>query len=301
MIRTGLLAVAMACCGAVRAAAPPAPDFDLALVDMQGQKKMIGTLPGSTFSPRVSPDGRRVAFEMVDPASGSTQALRIHVADLAALDKPRMLQATPISTRNLAPVWSDDGEYIAFVATGNGNDALFWQRADGGLQPKWLAYGRAAEGLYRGRQMAFITRRGETDYGISLLDLTTRKVTPLVDLPGSAQHSSQFSPDGRWMAYASDETGRPEIWLEPLPRTSRRFQLTKQGGRHPVWSPDGRTVYFDQGGRMFRLPLTFSGDGVTAAEAVGLPITGFVQGDARRQFDILPDGSAFLMLFARSP
>jgi Tol biopolymer transport system component len=157
--------------------------------------------------------------------------------------------------------------------------------------------GRAAEGWYKGGLLAFITRKDSHDYGISLLDLNTKKVTVLVDAPGSAQHSSRISPDGRWLAYASDETGRFEVWLEPLPQTGKRFQLTKQGGRHPVWSPDGKTLYFDQEGKMWRMDVMLDATSSRASEPVAMPISGFQQGEARRQFDLTPDGKAFLMLF----
>ena len=70
--------------------------------------------------------------------------------------------------------------------------------------------------------------------------MTSRAVTPVIDLPGSAQHSSAVSPDGKWMAYASNETGRYEVWIEPLPRTGARHQVTRDGGSHPLWVADGR-------------------------------------------------------------
>jgi hypothetical protein len=64
-----------------------------------------------------------------------------------------------------------------------------------------------------------------------------------------------------------------------------------------MWSPDGRKIYFDQGGRMYRLDLTINAESIQPGAPVALPITGFQQGDLRRQFDLMPDGKAFLMLF----
>ena len=285
---------------AVAKAPLPAPTpFELALVDLQGQKKSLGTLPRYVFAPRVSPDGTSVAFELADEptAANQPQVLRLYVAELGKLDKRRALQPTVTSSQNLAPVWSDDGEWIAFMAQGNGADEIFWQRSDGSIQPKLLVDGRAPEGLYKGRTLVFITRTGDRDYGISSLDLNTKKVTRLIDRPGSEQHSSRISPDGRWIAYSSNETGRQEVWLEPYPVTGKRYQLTRDGGRHPVWAPDSKTIYFDLGGKMYRLALSLSADAATAATPVELPISGFQQGENRRQFDITPDGRAFLMLF----
>lgn len=308
MSRFGLLVTSMALFGVARAAEPaantnpgasPAPaSFELALVDMQGQKKVLGTLPNSVFAPRLSPDGARVAFELSDaPAANQPQTRRLYVADLDQLDKRRALQLTITTTLNGAPVWSPDGDWIMFLASGNGSDALYKQHSDGYIQPLYVIDGRAAEGWYKGGSLAFITLKDSHDYGISLLDLNTKKVTVLVDTPGSAQHSSRISPDGRWLAYASDETGRFEVWLEPLPQTGKRFQLTREGGRHPVWSPDGRTLYFDQDGKMWRMEVTLDAANSRASEPTALPISGFQQGEARRQFDLTPDGKAFLMLF----
>jgi eukaryotic-like serine/threonine-protein kinase len=279
---------------------PPDPAaFQLALVDEQGQKTVLGTLPPSLFAPRVSPDGKRVAFELAEDGApaGQPPNMRLYVADLNALDKRRALQYTLTSTRNIAPVWSPEGDFIVFLAQGNGNDMLFKQRADGYIQPSFVVDGRAPEGWYKGGQLVYITRKGDHDYGISMLDMATKKLTRLVDIEGSDQHSSRVSPDGKWIAYASNETGRQEVWVEPLPQNGKRFQLTRDGGRHPIWSPDGRKIYFDQGGRMYRLDLTLAPDSLQANPPTSLPITGFEQGDLRRQFDLMPDGKAFLMLF----
>jgi len=274
--------------------------FELALVDMQGQKKVLGTLADVVVTPRISPDGKHVAFEAVDAEATKElgeQTVRIHVAQLDQLDKPRMLQATVISRHNQAPVWSPDGVQIVLAALGNSADALYWERADGGLQPIYLTDGRAPEGLFDGgHKLTYLTLKGARDYGISLLDMLTQKATTLVDRPGSAQHSSSVSADGRWIAYASDETGKQEVWLEPLPITGKRFQLTKTGGNHPQWSPDGKTLYFDQGGQMFRMSVT-TGTDPKAGEPAALPIKGFQQGEILRQYDLMPDGKGFVMLF----
>lgn len=302
MNRSMLLAAALAMSAAAHAAEPDPGAVELALVDLAGQKKVLGTLPASVFAPRVSPDGRRVAFELAEPPTppDTTPGMRLQVAELDKVDKPRALPLTIIARRNMAPVWSPDGDWLVFTAMGNGADALYWQRANGSMQPLYLADGRAVEGWYDGGRLTFLTRAGDHDYGIWLLDTSTRKITRLVDVPGSAQHSSRISPDGRWVAYASDETGRYELWLEPVPTTGKRFQLTRSGGAHPQWSPDGSKLYYDQDGKLLRMDLTLSGDAPRGGEPQALPISGFVQGGLRRQYDLMPDGNAFLMLFPKA-
>ena len=113
-------------------------------------------------------------------------------------------------------------------------------------------------------------------------------VTTLLDLPGSAQHSSSMSPDRKWVAYASNETGRYEVWIEPFPPTGARHQVTRDGGSHPLWRPDGQSLYFDRH-QMFRLAVNTK-DLSSRAAPTPLPIEGFVQAEYRRQFDLMPDG-----------
>lgn len=298
MNRFRLLVAGMALSGFAFAAETGGAGFELALVDLQGQKKVLGTLPASVVAPRVSPDGTRVVFELTDPPAGAgePEITRPYTAKLDDLDGRTGLRIPVISKDNRWAVWSHTSDRVLFVASGNASDAIFWQLADGSVQPLYVVDGLAPEGLDENGHLTFLTRTGERDYGISQLDMRTKKVTRLIDQPGSTQRSSHISRDGRWIAYTSDETGRPEVWIEPLPQTGQRFQLTQQGGRNPQWSPDGAQLYYDQGGRIFRIDVT-RGDTPRAGAPVQLPITGFQQGDDRRQYDLTPDGKGFVMLF----
>ena len=274
----------------------PEGGFDLALVSLDGTKTMLGRLPPSVFAPRVSPDGARVAFETRD-ASGPDGA-RLWIAEVANLAGRRPLPNVA-GRLNWAPMWSPDGARLVFVVSSDRPDALYWRRADGTGEAEHLIDARSGEGWSRGgSQLQFLTLTGDRDYGIALLDVKSRTTTTLVDVPGSAQHSGAMSPDGRWIAYASNETGRYEVWLEPLPRTGARYQLTRDGGGHPLWLPDGRSIYFDRQQQLFQLAVNTASPS-SNAQPVTLPVQGFVQGELRRQFDLMPDGKRFLMLFAR--
>jgi Tol biopolymer transport system component len=272
--------------------------YELALVDLEGKKQVLATLPPSVYAPRLSPDGKRVAFELGDPPSAAGQPVsRVYVAELTHLDQRRALPLAG-KGRNWAPIWSSDGERLIFLVSGESPDTLWWRRADGTDEAQQLLEGRAPEGMTaNGQQLAFITRTPNGDYGISLLDMRSKKVTLVVDRSGSEQHSSRISPDGRWIAYSSNETGRQEVWLEPLPGTGQRHRMTQAGGRHPLWSPDGSTLFFDQDGQMFRMELFLATNPPRAGDPKGLPIKGFQQGEYRRQFDLTPDGKRFVMLF----
>jgi Tol biopolymer transport system component len=301
MNRLMCVAAGMALLRLAHAAEPDAARFELAVVDMQGQKKVLGTLPGSVSAPRVSPDGLRVAFEQVDDPPADPKAppfLRPYVAELNKLDKPKPLQPTLLTNVNRWTEWSFDRDWIVFAASGNGTDSIFRQRSDGWIQPKYIVDGKAPEAVHEGWLLLFLTLKGEKDYGVALLDMNTNKVLQRFDTAGSAQYSSELSKDGKWIAFTSDETGRPEIFLQSLKQEPTRMQLTSQGGAHPQWSPDGSKLFYDQGGRIYSINVSLDGPSPRATGApVALPITGFQQTGVRRQYDLMPDGRGFLMLF----
>jgi eukaryotic-like serine/threonine-protein kinase len=269
----------------------------LTMVDLEGKRTVLGLLPPSTYAPRVSPDGMRVAFETRD--ASSPDGARLWTAPLSnvADRKPLPLVVGPI---NWAPMWTPDGQRLVFIVSGAGPDAIHWRRADGTGDAEHLIDTRAGEGWTAdGSQLRFLTLTGNRDYGISLFDLKSRKVTPVIDLPGSAQHSSSISPDGKWIAYASNETGRYEVWIEPFPRTGTRHQVTRDGGSHPLWRPDGQAIYFDRDLQLFQVAVNTK-DLAASATPTALPIKGFAQAEYRRQFDLMPDGRRFLVLFAKN-
>ena len=106
-----------------------------------------------------------------------------------------------------------------------------------------------------------------------------------------------MSPDGKWMAYASNETGRYEVWIEPIPRRpARAIRSPAAAARIRCGLPDGQSLYFDRDHQMFRLAVNTK-DMSSTVEPTPLPIKGFAQAEYRRQFDLMPDGRQFLVLF----
>jgi eukaryotic-like serine/threonine-protein kinase len=296
MNRLMLLAAGVATIAMANAAAPTGPAFELTLVSMQGQKKILGTIP-NIAAPRVSPDGKRVAFEQPDSTGTYPQSMLIHVAELDNLDKRRALQPTLTTTKNHFPTWSHDNGWVAFVATGNGSDSIYRELADGSIQPKYMVDGKAPEGLYAGGRLTLLTLKGEKDYGVALFDMNTKKAIRF-DQTGTAQYSSALSRDGQWIAFTSNETGRPELWLQSVTQELNRVQLTRQGGAHPQFSADGTAIYYDQGGKIFRINVALNDQAPrTSGEPVALPISGFHQEEIQRQYDLTPDGKGFVMLF----
>jgi Tol biopolymer transport system component len=262
--------------------------ISLVLVDRDGRKTPVGSLPADTFAPRISPDGKRIAYDTFPDNAGS----KVWIAELAHLSSPR--QATMV--RNDAyPMWSASGDQLAFISDLGGQQALYLQRADGTGKAVRLATARAPESWSAPNQMLSFIMLSDY-YSIWTYSLRDKKAAPLIDTPGVTQHSSRFSPDGKWIAYTSVETGRFEVFVQPFPRTGAKFQITRQGGGHALWSPDGKELFFDQDHQLFAVSVQTAGK-FSSGTPIPLPIRGFIQGDARRQYDLMPDGKQFLMMF----
>jgi len=256
----------------------------LALVDRAGAVTTLGTLPPSTFAPRISPNGRQVVYD----AEGA-----IWVADLTNIDSPRRLAS------GAYPMWSGDGSRILFIVGAGDGQQLFWQAADGrGDAELLVASARAPESWSTAAQVVtYITLQGGSNYDVWALSLRDRTLEPIAAKPDALEMGSRLSPDGRWLAYESSEPGAREIYVEPFPQTGARTKVTAGGGRRPLWSPDGAELFFDRDdARLYAVPIQVQ-PLVKVGTPVALPVQGFLQGGARRMYDITPDGKQFLMLF----
>jgi Tol biopolymer transport system component len=279
MARSLLFAVAVIVASRAFAQAPES--WQLVLVDRAGTMKSVGKLPPGVFAPRLSPDGKQVVFD----AQGA-----IWIADLANVSSPRRLATGAF------PMWSDDGRRVLFIVGGE-QQQMFWQAADGSGQPQLLVPdARAPESWSAAAQvMTYITLKGGTNYDVLAYSLRDRTSTPVAARPDALEMSSRFSPDGRWIAYEYAEAGPRDIFVEPFPQTGLRVRVAS--GRRPLWSPDGKEIFFDRDdAQLYVVPITL-GPSPTAGTPTPLPIRGFMQGGGRRMYDITPDGKQFLMLF----
>jgi eukaryotic-like serine/threonine-protein kinase len=273
----------------------PAPEYEIAYMDFSGIKKTIGSLPYSVFAPRISPDGNQLT---IDTNTGPDSAIW-----LMDLPGPSTLRRFTMQGESHYPIWSADGKRLIFISVRNEQPAIYWQASNGSNAAERLTEAaRAPESYSEVNQiLSYITLNtngGNADYDVWTYSFRDKKAAPLIQVKNSAQHSSRFSPDGKWIAYVSDETGRLELYVQPFPLTGARFQITKNGGGHPLWSPDGKELYFDNSARIFKIAIRTQ-PSFSAGEPVLTPISGFVQGagNYRRQYDITPNGKQFVMLF----
>jgi Tol biopolymer transport system component len=187
-------------------------------------------LPADTFAPRISPDGKSVTYD-------TDRDGKVWIADLSKLSSPRRATAG----QDHYPMWSPDGDRIVFTRDEQTSRHCTCS-ADGTGNAERLATGRAPESWSAKNQMfSFITLGNY--YNIWTYSLKDKKASPLIDTPGVTEHSSRFSPDGKWIAYTSIETGRFEVFVQPFPLTGAKYQISKQGGGHALWSPDGKELF----------------------------------------------------------
>jgi len=285
----------------VTGSGPSGPDLTFVRVDHTGRATPIDTAwigPFDVFA--LSHDGRRVAVSV-----GPLTARDIWIKQL---DRGPFTRFT-FSGLDRNPAWSPDGRTVAFVRdTLAGND-IYAKPADGSGEDHAIgqidrlvqAVEWSADGSW------LLIRTDNTDvgrgdiFGIHLTGDTTP--VPLVESPYEELHPT-LSPDGRWLAYTSSESGQPEVYVRPFPATSEaRWQVSIGGGSHPRWAPNSRVLYYLSAGRRQ----------MTAAELArgsGFEIANRrVLFDLRPTFQVLyyqtsfevtPDGNAFLFLSTSS-
>ncbi|HEX7077159.1 MAG TPA: protein kinase [Candidatus Eisenbacteria bacterium] len=190
-----------------------------------------------TFS--LSPDERRLAY---DGGSGTSD---IYLFDMARGANTRF---TFDPATDIAPIWSPDGTRIAFTSDRLGRTAIYVRPASGATPESLLLAAPvdigAVDWSHDGRRLACVAFTGSGRTDIWIVPTTPgEKAYPLLATP-FAETDPTFSPDDRWLAYASSESGRMEVYLLPLGGTGGKWQVSTNGGREPVWAKDGRSLYF---------------------------------------------------------
>jgi hypothetical protein len=266
----------------------PDRENSLVQVDLQGSVRQVADFKAPFFAPRVSPDGQRIAYQTLG------RERQLWVYDLNRSTASRLTG----DGRAMYVTWTPDGKHLVFGWFKSGQANLYWQPADGSAPMERLTASDNGQfpGSFTpdGATLAFAETHPETNNDILLLDLKSRRVTPFLN--SSADEGwPEISPDGRWMAYVSDEAGRREVWVRPFPGPGGRWLISNDGGSEPVWSKDGSQLFYRQGAQVWVADVRSVG-GFSAGKARLLfEQRGFAGGNPIRGWDSWPDGKGFVM------
>jgi serine/threonine-protein kinase len=277
----------------------------LAWVDRSGRVSgSIGRPQQQMDSPALSPDGRFVAFSAFSQGNED-----IWVYDLARETATRL---TFDPERDTWPVWSPDGRLVAFSSDRSGGGDLYVKAADG-RGSETLLVGEPGSDIpmswsQDGRHLIYQNTLGSTGWDLWRVSLQVDRDgmraegapqpflrTPFIEVRG------RLSPDGRYLAHQSTESGRSEVYVRPFPSGEGKWQVSSEGGGSPRWSPKGDMLYYVADGSV-------SGNGPLMAASVemvkgfrtGRPVKVFdlPSGVDLSEFDVFPDGQRFLTVQA---
>ena len=264
----------------------------LVWVDREGREEPLAMPLGPYRSPSVSPDGSRIAVDVFDPENND-----IWIHDLVR-GTERILTTDPANDRH--PLWTPDGEWVVFESAREGQLALFQKHADTPGDAEHLVTGsgtvfiRPASWSDGGRTLLF-WELGETGPDIGLISMEGDRATePLLDAE-AFETAPAISPDGGWMAYESNETGQNEVYVQRFPTLGGKQTISTAGGRQPLWSPDGRELFYRAPNGMMVVPVE-TDPTFTAGTPEVLFDTQYFFNRSERTYDLAPDGQRFLMV-----
>lgn len=256
-------------------------------VDREGRTRPTGLRETARF-PRISPDGRRLAY--------ATEENKIWVVDLATRGRVRLDDEPP----NVQPVWTRDGSRLVYSAPGYPWEMLKWQRADGsgkGVELHHAAFETwATDWTPEGALLAYYSTggAGSESNDIHVVD-TAGNARMIIGGPG-IQRNGRFSPDGRWIAYESLENGPPNIYLQRWPGLDRKRPVSTDGGREPVWGPNGRELFYRRADAMMVVELGPGPDPEISTPRVLFRGAFWTEQSGDHSYDLSPDGRRFLMM-----
>ena len=278
----------------------------LVWVSRNGAEQPVAAPMRAYQFPRLSPDGRRVAVGIAE------QETQIWLYDFP---RETLSRFTFEGDTNTNPTWTPDGKRIAFQSNKQGPPELFWQLADGSGGLERLVHGEQTQVPTSwspdGQLLTFFEVDPTTQRDIWVLQMgdpslrsgqapsassaQVRKAQPFLQTRFD-ESAARFSPDGRWLAYLSNESGRYEIYVQPYPGPGGKWQISTEGGSEPVWNPNGRELFYRSGGKMMAVDIA-----TQPGFAGGKPRILF-EGQyeptpaTTPNYDVSPDGKRFLML-----
>jgi len=263
----------------------------LVAVDRSGKVQTIREKLHVHFALRLSPDGRRIAMGLRE----SGLAPDVWVLDLT---RGLLSPLTHGPASNFDPVWTPDGKRLIYISERPVFDT-FSKAADGSADEKLLL--STSNDKYHnsvspdGKTLLFTTTMSHANGDLWTVPLQSPKEAKPFLVTEFNESDGAFSPDGRWVAYQSSESGRSEIYVRSFPAGGNRFQVSTDGGFEPVWAKSGKELFYRSGRKLISVPVKLGADFVPGPPKV-LFEGDFATGDETSAYDVSPDGQRFYFI-----
>jgi Tol biopolymer transport system component len=265
-------------------------DSELVWIDRTGKEQPLGVPRRPFFSVRLDRMGQRLALDVRDQGAEGGDIY------LLPLGRQTPTRVTFDAAEDIQPVWTPDGR-IVFVSSRDKTNGLYWQSADGTVAPQKIA--TATLGIDQPAVTpdgkSIVARSGED---IVIVDFTGNGNPRKLIESRFRDRNPEVSPNGRWIAYQSDENGPFEIYVRPFPEVSKgKWQVSEQGGSRPVWVPNSAELFY-LGSDQSLMSVAFTErDGAfvpsTPKKVITLPQQAGIAG---RTYDVSPDGQRFVTI-----
>ncbi|HEX6048485.1 MAG TPA: hypothetical protein VFZ21_04430, partial [Gemmatimonadaceae bacterium] len=267
-------------------------EAQLVVVDRSGRQQR-GIPANRPWTPRISPDGRRVAYGAFGSGRNTSD---LWVTDFETGTTRRL---TDDDSDSNDPQWSRDGASIVYSASADdGKDVLV--RPAGGGEARVLARRAGtqfpSDWLRDGSALLVTDEGGRNRRDIVVQPTDGSPAWPYAATPAE-ETAARVSPDGRWVAYTSDESGQAEVYLDSYPRPIRRVAVSLGGGMHPVWRGDGRELYYWTDGALVAVQLgAASGDAPPPIGARTVLFRAPYQAGPNTMYDVSANGQQFVIV-----
>jgi serine/threonine-protein kinase len=268
----------------------PDPRNSLVWVDQRGIEQPVTALQAAFFAPRLSPDGQRIAYNTYRRESP------VWVYDLGTGTNYKLTSEGDAGY----PIWTPDGKRILFGWKKSLVTNLFWQPYDGSSPMGRLTTSEFDEfpGSWSsdGKTVALVEwHPADTGMDIDVLDVGSGRVTPFLNSQSWETHP-EFSPEGRWIAYTSNESKRYEVYVRAFPGPGIKQQISTEGGIEPLWARNDKQLFYTWGDQVWVVDVRTDGGFATGKPRLLFEKPGFFHSAPIRCYDLSLDSQRFLMV-----